>query len=92
MCPPQYTYSMNEQPSLFSILRETVTFMRCGDYGDAASRMNCAFRLLEPLIGSYDESRKKQISYSLETLFLMQKNEDWVACADVIEYELLKLL
>lgn len=83
---------MEHEGSTLSLFNAVTRLIRSGDYADAASRLNSALRLLEPLIRSYGHEQQKSISYSLETLLFMQQNGDWVACADVIEFELLKLL
>ncbi len=75
-------------------LREIVVLARTGDYGDAASRLNLALQDVSTLLrsGTGEPRATAKLAYSLETMVLMQTQGDWVALADVIEYEFIALL
>jgi hypothetical protein len=67
---------------------------RLGDYGDAARDLNQCLVLIQKLQTGMRRIPKPlldKFNYSLETAFLMLKNKDWVAIADIVEYELLGL-
>ncbi len=66
---------------------------RRGDYGDAAKTLNGFLSLLQNtdmrnMLARIPKGLLQKFNYSLETIFLMFKNQDWVAVADVVEYEL----
>ncbi|MBD3344379.1 MAG: hypothetical protein GF401_04875 [Chitinivibrionales bacterium] len=67
---------------------------RIGDYADAASLLNTGYRMVQDYLrsGIFPEQGIKKILYSLETMYVLQKQDDWVALADVIEYEFIPLL
>ena len=79
---------------VFTLLKETVISARTGGYSDAASKLNACLQELQPLLrnGKIPAAELKKLAFSLETILLMQKQNDWVAVADVIEFELLLLL
>jgi hypothetical protein len=69
---------------------------RLGDYGDAASGLNRVVAAVQSLQGTsfftaVPKADIAKFNYSLETLLLMLQSKDWVAAADVIEYELIAL-
>jgi hypothetical protein len=77
-------------------LAEIVTSCRLGDYGDASSLINrCipSFEALQkdPAIASARKPLLDKINFSLETVVLMLGRKDWVAVADIIEFELLPM-
>jgi hypothetical protein len=67
---------------------------RLGDYGDANRDLNRCLALFQQI---QEEMKRvpgpilKKFNYSFETVFLMLKNKDWVAIADIVEYELLAI-
>jgi hypothetical protein len=65
---------------------------RIGDYGDAARDLNRFTLLCEQLRPAGETGCGStpfgKFNYSLETVFMMLRNHDWVAVADLIEYEL----
>jgi hypothetical protein len=83
-------------PELYTLdlLRKIAACCRRGDYADASSQLNVVIQKLQPVLlsGSVDQELLKKVLYSLETAHLMQRQEDYVALADVIEYELIDLL
>jgi len=67
---------------------------RLGDCGDANRDLNRCLVLFQHLQGPLRTIPKpllEKFNYSLETVFIMLKNKDWVAIADIVEYELLAL-
>jgi hypothetical protein len=69
---------------------------RCGDYGQAAASINSGilkFQEFTQLQGTSERSKEygPRMIYSLETLLLMLERKDWVAAADVIDYEFIPL-
>lgn len=69
---------------------EIIHSARIGDYCGAAQKLARLTLLLQDTVtsGAISSEGLSKITYSLETLFTMQKMEDWVAFADVLEYEL----
>jgi hypothetical protein len=81
---------------MIGLLQEIADLARTGDYADAALKLNqCIVRLQACLKdGVASPGMRKysaKINYSLETMFLMLKNNDWVALADIIEFEFIPL-
>jgi hypothetical protein len=69
---------------------------RLGDYGGAALSINsCILRLQEFMQRQGQSASFKEygsrLTYSLETLLLMLERKDWVAAADIIDYEFIPL-
>ena len=74
-------------------LEAIVRFARTGEYGNAASALNqCLPEVQKKLVGLHDPDSARKIAYSLETMMIMQQQKDWVAFADVLEYEFIPLL
>ncbi len=78
------------QSEQFSLsLRNIIDSLRFGDYSVASSKLN------ETLLHMQTELKNRKVApqllqkllISLETLFAMQKMEDWVAVADILEFE-----
>jgi hypothetical protein len=65
---------------------------RTGDYAIAAQSLN-EFVILFQEIGKsgFGVKINSRITYSLETMLLMLENKDWVALADIIDYEFIPL-
>jgi hypothetical protein len=80
--------------NIFDELELIARRARTGDYGGAASLANLALARIERALADARPGPKElaPLMYSLETLLLMQKQGDWVAYADVIEYEFSTLL
>jgi hypothetical protein len=82
---------------LFTQIPQIIRMCRLGNYGEAASGINRCIPLFQELLADKDIGLHlphlvRKINYSLETVLLMLKNNDWVAVADVLEYELIVLL
>jgi hypothetical protein len=78
-------------------LPEIVRASRLGDYGDASSALNKCIPYLEdlqmePALRAKKKPLLDKINYSLETVVLMMGRKDWVAVADIIEFEVLPML
>lgn len=80
--------------ALQPVLTDAVRAARIGDYGDSARYLNTGIQEIQKCLtnGSLALVGLEKILFSLETLFHVQKQGDWVAVADIIEYELLPLL
>ncbi len=76
------------------MLQEIVVCARRGEYPDAASKLNAVLQLIQPILtsGTIEQGLIQKLSYSLETLCMVQQQKDWVAVADVIEFEFVALL
>jgi hypothetical protein len=92
---------MSEEKSHDRALREIdslipviVAAARTGDYAGTSRLCNVFLQKLEAELskGHVMADHLSKITYSLETLLAMQKMENWVAFADVLEYEFLPLL
>lgn len=70
---------------------------RMGDYGNAASGLNKCIPLFTQMQQTLRTPCGKnnavdKFNYSLETAMMMMERKDWVALADVLEYEMAQLL
>lgn len=70
-----------------------ITAARTGDYPESARRINIFLQHLQTELSREYISKEgiEKITYSLETLLAMQQMNDWVAFADVLEYEFIPL-
>jgi hypothetical protein len=80
-----------------TLLGTVVAHARLGEYGAAASALNRCIAAFPELLSSQEfkslpQSYGSRLNYSLETVMLMLKNNDWVAVADIVEYELKKIV
>ena len=82
------------EKDIFEDLKEIARLARTGDYGNAASASNRALARIQSILTQVkpDQKALAPLLYSLETMLMMQQQKDWVAFADVIEYEFLSLL
>lgn len=67
---------------------------RLGDYANASLDLNRCLLLIEQEkagLRCVPKPLLEKFNYSLETIFLMLSNKDWVAIADIVEYEMLAL-
>lgn len=71
-------------------LQKIIYNCRRGEYSDAASRINLFLPFFQNYLnsGTIPPEKLKKIAYSLETVLLLQQQRDWVAVADVLEYEI----
>lgn len=78
------------------LLATLARLSRLGDYGEAASVLNKTLAGFERMqadgtMNALPVDLVKKFNYSLETIFLLLKNKDWVGIADVVEYELIDI-
>ena len=66
---------------------------RTGDYAQTASHLNRLLQKLQQELakGYIAADGLSKITYSLETLLSMQQMKNWIAFADILEYEFLPL-
>jgi|GEM_PF-4010717 len=74
-----------------TLINMAVASARTGDYSSAARHLNLLLQELEPHLSRMSPGTLHDIGYSMETLFAMQKMKNWVALADILEFELLPL-
>lgn len=79
---------------LANLSKDIITAARTGDYAGAARNLNRFLRLLQGVLskGTIGAADMAKITYSLQTLLAMQQMRNWVAFADVLEYEFMPLL
>ncbi|MDD5673783.1 MAG: hypothetical protein PHC61_06460 [Chitinivibrionales bacterium] len=83
---------MPNNADLIALLSSVARSARLGDFRDAASSANCALGALESLPAKLTYEPRTKFLYALETLMLMQQQQDWVGYADVVEYELIPIV
>jgi hypothetical protein len=94
----QYNHTMNKTIIITSKLRamltKVVTCARQGDYPDAASHLNCCAQMFTEVLEEtiLPHAQLQKLAYSLETMVMLQQQDDWVGVADVLEFEFVKLL
>lgn len=81
---------------MVGLLKKISDFSRTGDYADAALHLNrCVVRMQSHLGDSAANKQPRvystKINYSLETMLLMLEHNDWVAIADIIDFEFVPL-
>ena len=83
-----------DRDALLTHFDSLVSHARTGSYADASSELNIAIQLLKPVLtsSSVPADLKRKLAYSLETMLIMQEQQDWVGLADVVEYEFVNLL
>lgn len=79
----------SKKTDLHEQIKKIAQEARCGNYGQAASDINKFLLLLQSELskGYIRPDDLSKVTYSLETLLEMQKKGDWVALADILEYE-----
>lgn|GEM_PF-1080942 len=86
----------DKKPSIVRLFSDIARLARTGDYPTAALSFNRGILLLQERMGAADvqgpsQLDRKQITESLRTLLLLLEHNDWVAIADVIDYEFIPL-
>ena len=82
------------QTDIYGQLFEIVKCARTGSYERATSMASLCLKDIKKLIsepGPYSDESMQRLSRSIESLFAMQHNLDWVAFADILEYEFIPL-
>ncbi|MBN1757068.1 MAG: hypothetical protein JW863_02050 [Chitinispirillaceae bacterium] len=91
---------MNENAKDSSISEDITGFIpvivnaaRTGDYAQTASHLNRFLQKLQQELskGYIAADGLSKLTYSLETLLSMQRMKNWIAFADILEYEFLPL-
>jgi hypothetical protein len=83
-----------ETKEIDTVLSALAKKARLGDYADASRDLNTCLLLIQKAragMATVPKPLLEKFNYSLETILLMLKNKDWVAIADIVEYELLAL-
>lgn len=82
-----------EKSDIVMTIKKIIMSARTGDHGTASSLMNQFLLLLQADIskGKIHASGLSKITFSLETMIEVQRAEDWVAVADILEYEFIPL-
>jgi hypothetical protein len=83
--------------SIIGLLKDVSRHARTGDYGNAASFFNRCILQLQEALGAVDlqedlRPASSRITASLQTLLSLLEHGDWVAIADVVDYEFIPLL
>lgn len=83
----------SETDSTTGILGEVVKAARTGDYSTISTLLNKGVIAIQEDLGKVpiDGETLKNILYSLETIVAMQQMKNWVALADILEYEFIPL-
>ena len=78
---------------LLQLVDVIIRTARTGDYARTASLLNRFLQNLQQELskGYIADDGLSKVTYSLETLLSMQQMENWVAFADILEYEFLPL-
>lgn len=84
---------MDETIPIPAQLTRIAHLARTGDCGAAASQTNMCMASIQEALSQSPPSPDwmEKLKFSLETLLMMQEQEDWVAFADVAEFELAPL-
>ncbi len=81
------------ETTLVGVLSEAVFATRTGDVSMISTLLNKGVLLLQDELkrcGAGSEELKK-VAFSLETITMMQQAHNWVALADVLEFEFIPL-
>jgi hypothetical protein len=78
------------------LLADASRAARLGDYDRAAQSINACILDFQKLLGGEEKPPRfgelmPKMTYSLETLLMMLERKDWVAAADIIDYEFIPL-
>lgn len=84
----------SKKTDLHEQIKKIAKEARCGDYGQAASDINIFLQLLQSELskGYIRSDDLSKVTCTLETLMEMQKKRDWIALADILEYELIDII
>jgi hypothetical protein len=86
-------HAINEDIGIIPQIKRIIQAARTGSYAQTAGLLNRLLQALQKELSKGHLSVKDigKVTYSLETLAEMQNMENWVAFADVLEYEFLPL-
>jgi hypothetical protein len=81
---------------ILDLLADASRCARLGDYGRAAQSINGCILDFQKLMERTEKPPRfmalaPKVTYSLETLLMMLERKDWVAAADIIDYEFIPL-
>jgi archaellum component FlaC len=84
----------SKKADLYEQIKKIAQEARCGNYGQVASDINIFLQLLQCELskGYICTDDLSKVTYSLETLMEMQKKGDWIALADILEYEFTEII
>jgi len=76
-----------------TLVQQIIRSARTGDYAATASTLNRLLSRIEKTLsgGTVHVNYVRDITYSIETLAHMQQMGNWVAFADLLEYEFMPL-
>lgn len=85
---------MNQYNEIVVKLQEIAKCARIGDYAKASSNINICLQDIQKFLilkKNIPSDFLEKIKYSMETMHLMMQQKDWVAFADIVEYEFIPL-
>jgi len=83
----------NEKNSFIPLVRHIIQTARTGDYAECSSALNRFLNYLQKELsrGYLPVKEISSVTYSLQTLAEMQQMKNWVAFADILEFEFMPL-
>lgn len=89
----QHKWGSQTVPEILPLCQEIVFAARIGSIAEASSLLNQLLGHLQRYLTNTNnaQGRFSKIFYSVETLGQMQAMQNWVAFADVLEYEFIPL-
>jgi hypothetical protein len=81
------------ESTLTGIFQEIIIAARTGDYSSVSTLLQKSVVLLQNELKKHPlkDTSLSKLSYSLETIASMQQMQNWVALADILEYEFIPL-
>lgn len=77
---------------LIEQLINTAHHFRLGQEADGSKKLRECLNIIEPIIEKLDVDAKSQIFKIIPSMLTAQENQDWLALADFLEYEIPDLL
>lgn len=77
---------------LIDKLINTAHHFRLGQEADGSKKLRECLNIIEPIIETLDADAKSQIFNIIPPMLTAQENQDWLALADFLEYEIPTLL
>tara|TARA_R110000787_G_scaffold43118_4_gene105811 strand:- start:8233 stop:8508 length:276 start_codon:yes stop_codon:yes gene_type:complete len=78
--------------NIIEAINETVTFIRQGQTGYTGATLNKTFRLLEALAQSLPQGKIAELAPILAVMHDAQQRKDMVYIADILQYEIVKII